>query len=309
MKFRAEGMFGPHIGVAGHSDYPGYVVAGSASSVMIDAGLSFLGPLYIEVLDSILGSADRLDMLVLTHSHYDHLGATPYLKTRLTRLKAGGHGYLKTLLSKSTVLERMNELNEIQRERYGGFSKGENIPLIPFDLDIELAGGMEFDLGGVTCRVLSTPGHTRDSLSFYFPEIGALFAGEAVGVPEGDNGENVQVEFLSSYDDYLESLAMLTDIRPRLLGLGHAWVFTDDDATQYLDKSLAATERYRDLILEYLDRHCGDEELTVAAMVTREYDAKGTIFQERNAYITNLRAQVALVAGMGLGRGVNTIKK
>jgi hypothetical protein len=33
-------------------------------------------------------------------------------------------------------------------------------------------------------------------------------------------------------------------------------------------------------------------------MARKEYDEKGAIMQERNAYITNLTAQVRLIAGL-----------
>jgi len=53
------------------------------------------------------------------------------------------------------------------------------------DFQINLKEGDRFDLGGLTCEVYEVPGHTGDSLAFFIPEIKALFAGEACGIPEG----------------------------------------------------------------------------------------------------------------------------
>ena len=36
----------------------------------------------------------------------------------------------------------------------------------------------------LSVRVIATPGHTRDSLSYYLPEKKILFASEAVGLPD-----------------------------------------------------------------------------------------------------------------------------
>jgi glyoxylase-like metal-dependent hydrolase (beta-lactamase superfamily II) len=148
----------------------------------------------------------------------------------------------------------------------------------------------------VTCEVYEVPGHTGDSLAFYIPEIRALFPGEACGIPEGDKDAHVQVEFLSSYDDYLASLEKIIRLQPKLLCMGHMCVFTDDDAAEFLRRSLDATPRYRELIETYLDAANGDIDSAVQSMAKKEYDEKGTIAQPRESYLENLKAQVRQVA-------------
>ena len=164
------------------------------------------------------------------------------------------------------------------------------------DFEFNLKEGDRFDLGGVTCEVYEVPGHTGDSLAFFIPEIRALFAGEAYGIPEGAKDGQVQVEFLSSYDDYISSLDKMIRLRPKIIGMAHLWVFTDDDATDFLKRSLEATPRYRELIEEYLDAANGDIDSAVQSMAKKEYDEKGTIAQPREAYMQNLKAQVRQVA-------------
>ncbi len=108
----------------------------------------------------------------------------------------------------------------------------------------------------------------------------------------------MQVEFLSSYEDYVSSLEKMISLQPKLIGMAHLWVFTDDDATDFLRRSLEATPRYRKLIETYLDAANGDIEAAVQSMVKKEYDEKGTIAQPREAYIQNLNAQVRRVASL-----------
>ncbi len=115
---------------------------------------------------------------------------------------------------------------------------------------------------------------------------------------QGPDAGLIQVEFLSSYTDYCKSLEMMKALTPEIICIGHGWVLTDGDAGDFLGNSLAATFRYRRLIESYLDAAGGDVSRAIADMVRREYDESGSIFQERNAYITNLTAQVRLIAGL-----------
>jgi glyoxylase-like metal-dependent hydrolase (beta-lactamase superfamily II) len=292
----AQGDFGSVISIAGNAVCPAYVIKGSERTLMIDAGVNLMGPLYIESIERILGDRNRLDYAFVTHSHYDHLGSIPYLKRKIPGLKAGAFERVGQLLKKESVLQRMRRLSEVRRDDFTDIVGDEDVRLEPVEFDIDLKEGDRFDLGDVTCEVYEVPGHTRDSLAFYIPEQGALFAGEACGVPEGKEGDVVQVEFLSSYDEYLRSIEKMMALKPRLIGMAHIWVFTDEDATEFLEKSRRATPPYRRLIESYLDGAGGDREKTLETMVRREYDEKKSVGQERNAYIENLKAQIRHIA-------------
>ncbi len=297
MKILGHQHHDENIFLAGNFIYPGYVVRGKEKSLMIDCGLNILGPRYLADIGKILGDPSALSMLFLTHSHYDHLGAAPYLKRKISSLELGGHEKIEALLKKETVLQRMGDLSEIQRMLFRDLEE-DDTRLEPIVLAHSLKEGDTFDLGGLTCRVFSTPGHTADSMAYFFPETGVLFPGESIGVPQGKDGSGVQAEFLSSYDEYVASIKKMMDLEPRVIYMAHAWIFTGEDVRDFFRDSLEETERYRELIEGYLVSAGGDTELAVREMVRVEYDEKGTIFQERNAYMMNLAAQVNHIAGL-----------
>jgi len=298
MKRQAKGQIHERITAIPNAWYPAYIVRGDAKNLMIDAGVNLLGPRYLTSIKDILGDPERLHYLFLTHSHYDHVGAAHYLKRHIPGLAIGAHERLALLLQKTSVLDMINRLsgNHVELLKYN--TAGEDLTLHPFEINICLKQGDAFDLGGLTCRVYETPGHTRDSLSFYFPEIKTLFAGEACGVLQGETGSEMQVEFLSSYDDYIESLKLMMALEPETICLGHAWVLTHEDAKEFLQRALAETYRYRELIEKYLNAAGGHIEKAIEDMGHVEYDIKGGIYQERVSYMTNLSAQVKHIAGL-----------
>ncbi|HOO71567.1 MAG TPA: MBL fold metallo-hydrolase [Spirochaetota bacterium] len=298
MKQYANGKINEYLSVAGNAIYPAYLVRGTEKSMQIDAGINLFGPLYVKSLDELLGDHVRLDYLFITHSHYDHLGASPYLKKKIPGLKIGGHARVAALMKKESVLRQMTGLSEIQRGLFAQVVGDEDVSLEPIDLDYELKEGDSFDLGGLECLVYEVPGHTRDSLAFYFPETGMLFPGESIGYVEDSPEGGVQVEFLSSFDDYVASLEKMIALRPALIGMGHGWIYTGDDAACFLDRSHAATFKYRELLERYLDSVDGDVDRAIEKIASIEYDQKGTIRQERNAYVMNLTAQVKHIAGL-----------
>jgi len=298
MKQHAKGQIHERIIAIPNAWYPAYIVRGSKKNMMIDAGVNLLGPRYLTDIKEIFGDTGLLDYLFLTHSHYDHIGAAHYLKHHIPGLQIGAHQRVAGLLRKESVLGMMNQLsaNHIDLLKYN--TAGEDLTLHPFEIDIILKQGDEFDLGGLTCKVYEVPGHTRDSLAFYIPEIKALFPGEAAGVLQGETGNAMQVEFLSSYNDYIDSLKFMISLQPEIVCLGHGCVLTHEDASDFLESALAETFRYRKLIEAYLGAAGGDVERAIQEMAHVEYDVKGGILQERVSYLTNLSAQVKHIAGL-----------
>lgn len=298
MKLHASGKIHERIHVAANLAYPAYIVKGDAKNAMIEGGINLLGPLYLQSVDEILGDRNSLDYIFITHSHYDHLGAVQYLKRHIPGIRVAAHERVGGLLKKESALALMNRLSENQRILFRDVAGDEDLTIRPMDIELAVKEGDEFDLGGITCRVYEVPGHTRDSLAYFIPELKALFPGEAAGVPQGVDGNEPQVEFLASYGDYLSSLDKMIALAPGMLCIGHGWVLTGTDASEFLIRSREATFEYRKLIERHLDAAHGDVDAAIRSIARVEYDEKGTIFQERNAYITNLTAQVRHISGL-----------
>lgn len=96
------------------------------------------------VLDRLAGG--RLDWILLTHHHADHIAGAPALKDA-TGARIAGPGS--------------------ERRRIGG-------------MDLELAEGDSFLFGEEPVKVLETPGHTSGHISYWFAGAEAVFCGDTL---------------------------------------------------------------------------------------------------------------------------------
>ena len=280
----AEGLF-----AIGKPELPAFLLTGERPT-LFDAGMTFMGPLYVEGLRDLLGDEQRLSFNFLTHSHFDHCGAGPFLKRKIGRLQTGAHPLAADTFRKPGAIALIRSLGEHFERRNGN----EDVSFDGLEVDLLLEDGMEIDLGGFAIQVIATPGHTRDSISFYIPELRALIAGEAVGVYDGNR--TIHPEYLSSYGDYLHSLEKLAALEPEILMMAHYFTLTGPDARSYIPKSIARTRTFRARIEAYLHEENGDREAVVRRIFREDYRETGAILQEERPYLINLRAKVRAVA-------------
>lgn len=168
-------------------------------------------------------------------------------------------------------------------------------PFEPFAIDQILEDGQVLDIGsGLTVHVFETPGHTRDMLSYYIPEMRILIATEAAGVLDQTN--HVIAEFLVDYDMYMTSLRRLAALDVDVLCQGHHFVFTGDDVKQFFERSFEAAELFRSDVQELLRAEKGSVERVVRLIKAKQYDTNRGVKQSEQSYLLNLTARVAHLA-------------
>lgn len=118
-----------------------------------------------QVLDFVRGQHLAVDWILETHAHADHLTAAAYLKRATGAKVAIGRGITQ-------VQERFKTLFGLGPEFATDGSQFERL----------FADGDTFAIGGLEARVLATPGHTDDSLTYVIGD--AAFVGDTVFAPE-----------------------------------------------------------------------------------------------------------------------------
>jgi glyoxylase-like metal-dependent hydrolase (beta-lactamase superfamily II) len=266
----------------------------STPPVLFDACLTVAGPQYLNDLTRHLTDADRLSHIFLTHAHFDHCGAIPFLKRNIKNVKIAASRLSGEILKKPNAIKLIKSLNGDFESQFEGHVGDVDISFEAFEVDVPLDDGDIVDLGeGWTVRVIATPGHTRDSVSYYIPRLRALIPGEATGVLNGNY--DVQPEFSSSYTDYVNSLEKLATLDVEYLLLPHIHVLTGQDAKRHIQKSLSSAQKFKAKIDRYIDRFDGDQEAVVSAIFKEEYEDTGAVLQDRRSYLLNLTAKVKTV--------------
>ena len=135
----------------------------------------------------------QLDGILLTHTHFDHVGAVAPV-ARAT----GAEVWVPTI--EAFVLADIMKFVP-----WPGFG-----PYESYDAEHELEGGERLELAGFEIDVLSTPGHSPGHVTFSIPDEGAVFSGDVLfegsigrtGLPGGD------------FDTLMESIRSLVDTLP-----------------------------------------------------------------------------------------------
>ena len=122
---------------------------------------------------------DIVRYVVVTHTHFDHCGALPYLRKRFPRAQVLGTAAAKTVLAKPKVVDYNAKMNDLAAQQVG--LADQCVPLQgvspeAFSIDRVVTDGEIIDLGaGVTAQFLEVPGHSRCCVATYVPEFKALF--------------------------------------------------------------------------------------------------------------------------------------
>ncbi len=162
---------------------------------LVDAGMS-AG----RVLQGLGGG---LDLIILTHCHFDHVGAVPEI-VKATGAKVAMHERDAAILHKDAAAAIFNAQQA------------------QFDVDIVLKDGEIIDLGDISLQVIHTPGHTPGSICLYDKESKVLFTGDTVF----EGGSFGRTDIGGDPEAMLRSLEALTKLGVSALYPGHGGAVT-----------------------------------------------------------------------------------
>ena len=141
---------------------------------LIDCGVSASDSIIFDYVKKTGRDPEEISLLVLTHSHPDHMGGSLAIK-RQTGCRVAAHVDAKPWIEDI-------ELQYRERPIFNFHSLVEG----PVQIDQDLEDGDVVDLAdGQTLRVIHTPGHSKGSISLVFGEEGALFSGDAIPMSGG----------------------------------------------------------------------------------------------------------------------------
>lgn len=278
----------------GNPAIPVYLLDGENPAV-IDAGFSFLGHQYASAISEVLGSRTPAYCL-LTHAHFDHCGSVSVLKSHFPQMKIVASEQAKAILSRPNAIELIRELNRasVKTVQRNGFSGDASVGFTPFEIDMTVKEGDMLKISpDLTIQVIETPGHTRDCLSYYVPEIKSLICSEATGI--ADPTGYIVSDCLADYDQYVNSMKKLELLDSDAICLAHRYAFTGADARNHIPRSLKYCDEFRNLVEICLAEEHGDVFRVMTRIKAVEYDDKQEPKQPEPAYLLNLEARIKAV--------------
>ena len=147
-----------------------YILTGD-SLTLIDTGVAATAPDIFAYIESIGRKPEEIAHVLLTHSHFDHIGGNGRIAERAAPAFFGPEAERRMMED----LDYQHSVRPVGKMRDAASG--------PVKLAGFLAGGDEMSPGGVTIRVIHTPGHSAGSLSFFIPEEGALICGDVLPEP------------------------------------------------------------------------------------------------------------------------------
>jgi metallo-beta-lactamase class B len=142
----------------GNQQFSSHLLVGTKEIVLFDTPYPTHFDMLIESIRSVGVDPKKITLILHTHGHYDHYGAT----RRLVDLSGAKTALGAADLGKPTK-PHIIEPGFIQRfvEHHGWLYE-------PFDVDILLKHGGTFDIGDTVVHCHHTPGHTKGTMTFTF---------------------------------------------------------------------------------------------------------------------------------------------
>ena len=264
--------------------FPLYLIRGAKTALVDCAILAKAGEIEAK-LAALLGD-EGIDMVLLTHSHYDHTGACSRLQVKYG-FEIVASRRTKEILENDKAVAFIDDLNQKFKEILNDhspsvFTKPRDIRAVGESDRIPISSGQHIE-------VFETPGHTRCSISFLLRPENILFPGDAAGVME-KNG-TIKPLFLSSYTQYEASLKKLLALDAEVLALAHNTAIRGrEKVKEFLGDSLAETRKLKGKILAWLGQ--SNDFGRIAEKILAEEYALPTIMGPREALVINVTSMV-----------------
>ncbi len=257
-----------------------FLLSTKTHNALIDTGFAFNAD---ENAKELKKHINHLDYIILTHSHYDHAGGSPYFKRAFPEAKVVSSEYAAYVFTRPGALKLIREMADFAANAFG-VSDYEDLTE-ELKTDIPLKPGDKIDLGDISLMAVDSSGHTKCCLSYYSSEAKLLLAAETLGVPLSDTLVNPCC--LISYDLTIESIKRAKELDVEAMLLPHGYLLSGKEKCKaYFDLSLKSHEETRKLLKNASAKGLSKDEL-ISILKEKFYTEETRKIQPEKAFYLN----------------------
>lgn len=230
-------------------------------NILFEAGMAYAAEQMVENVKRELGGA-KLDAVLLSHSHYDHVAGLPAVRKEWPAVTAYASNRAKEILVKPGALETIRRLSAEAAEA-SGLGWDSDYADKDLRIDVGLADGELVEIGDHKILALETIGHTKCSMS-YIVDGEVMLCSETVGVlgPQGAGGGYMPAFLV----DYLGSEAAIERSRRypvKDIVINHCGLVKKEQREEIWDLLLEKLQNSRDIMIEVMNRCETEDEALV----------------------------------------------
>ena len=232
------------------------LIMGSRKTALHDCGMACFKDRLIENIRKELGERN-LDYILLSHSHYDHMGALPYLLEIWPEAKVCAGLKASKVFQSQGARATIESMGRTAAEYYG--MNPESITAEGLRVDVVLENGHIIRLGDEEILAMETKGHTDCSMSYFIQPQGILLASESTGALELSG--KLHTSALKSFDQSLESAFFLKLLPYRYILIPHYGILPREMNDTYFDMYAEEAIREKNLIEGWIKEGLTEEEI------------------------------------------------